>query len=207
MLSRFPRGQRFTERLGDLDAETSPRRVISECPSGCLRPARDVVPARASPELPENADRVAAVLRHAGSALPPTRPARRIWPSVARRTDGFRRPRRPRRGHAKAWPLPAARTTRVRLVREPGLNDGGDRAPSDQDRHSLEIPSGDLGGQTGHRRDPTGHRRDPTGALRGPTGTLRGLWFLRPTRRVRTTGRIESSPALPGASRVRSRRS
>ena len=36
----------------------------------------------ASPELPENADRVAAVLRHAGGALPPTRPARRIWPSV-----------------------------------------------------------------------------------------------------------------------------
>ena len=33
MLSRFPRGQRFTERLGDLDAETSPRRVIQESPS------------------------------------------------------------------------------------------------------------------------------------------------------------------------------
>jgi hypothetical protein len=33
MLSRFPRGQRFTERLGDLDAETPPRRVISESPS------------------------------------------------------------------------------------------------------------------------------------------------------------------------------
>jgi len=47
----------------------------------------------------------------------------------------------------------------------------------------------------------------PTGDLRGPTGALRGLWFLRPTRRVRTTGRIESSPALPGASRVRPRRS
>jgi len=43
--------------------------------------------------------------------------------------------------------------------------------------------------------------------LESPTGDLRGLWFLRPTRRVRTTGRIESSPALPGASRVRPRRS
>ena len=52
------------------------------CLSGCLRPAQDVVPVGASPELPENADRVASVLRHAGSALPPTRPARRIGPSV-----------------------------------------------------------------------------------------------------------------------------
>jgi transcriptional regulator with XRE-family HTH domain len=43
--------------------------------------------------------------------------------------------------------------------------------------------------------------------LESPTGALRGLWFLRPTHRVRTTGRIESSPALPGASRVRPRRS
>ena len=33
MLSRFPRGQRFTKRLGDLDAHTSARRVISESPS------------------------------------------------------------------------------------------------------------------------------------------------------------------------------
>jgi len=47
----------------------------------------------------------------------------------------------------------------------------------------------------------------PAGDLRGPTGALRGLWFLRPTRRVRTTGRIGSSPALPGTSRVRPRRS
>jgi len=43
--------------------------------------------------------------------------------------------------------------------------------------------------------------------LESPTGDLRGLWFLRSTRKVRTTGRIESSPALPGASRVRPRRS
>jgi Transposase zinc-ribbon domain len=43
--------------------------------------------------------------------------------------DGFRCPRR---GHARAWPLPGSPTTRVRLAWVPGLDDGGDRAPSDQ---------------------------------------------------------------------------
>ena len=45
---------------------------------------------------------------------------------------------------------------------------------------------------------------------RGPSRPGRGpsrLWFLRHTRRVRAIGRIESSPALPGASRVRRCRS
>jgi hypothetical protein len=81
---------------------------------------------------------------------------------------------------AGRFPSPASRTrqglvaaglptTRVRLVRVPGLDDGGDRAPSDQDHRWLESPTGDL---------------------RGPR-------FLRATHRVRTTGRNESSPALP----------
>lgn len=43
--------------------------------------------------------------------------------------------------------------------------------------------------------------------LESPRGDLRGLWFLRPTRRVRATGRIEASPVLAGASRVRPRHS
>ena len=43
--------------------------------------------------------------------------------------------------------------------------------------------------------------------LESPTGDLRGLWFLRPTRTVGSTGRIGSSPALSRASRVRPRRS
>jgi transcriptional regulator with XRE-family HTH domain len=43
--------------------------------------------------------------------------------------------------------------------------------------------------------------------LESPTGDLRGLWFLRPTHGVRATGRIESSPAPRGGSRVRPRRS
>ena len=40
-----------------------------------------------------------------------------------------------------------------------------------------------------------------------PTGDVRGLWFLRRTRRVRATGRIEPSPPHRGATRVRPRRS
>ena len=164
------------------------------CPSGCLRPAQDVVPVRASPELPENADRAAAVLDasprrqrfaadEAGDAYlaecPLTSPDGRFPPPASRTRQGL---------VAVSSPI-----TRMRLVRVPGLDDGGDRAPSDQDRHSLESPTGDL--------------RGPTGDLRGPTGALRGPRFLRRTRRVRAMGRIGSSPALPGASRVRPRRS
>jgi hypothetical protein len=92
-----------------------------------------------------------------------------------------------RASRAGRFPPPASRTrqdlvaagspiTRVRLVRVPGLDDGGDRAPSNQDHHWLESPTGD-------RRSPTGDRRGPR--------------FLRATHRVRTTGRNESSPALP----------
>jgi hypothetical protein len=83
-------------------------------------------------------------------------------------------------------PLTAARVADAPRPGRCRLANDADRAPSDQDRHWLESL---------------------TGELRGQTGDLRGLWFLRPTRKVRTTGRIESSPTLPGTSRVRPRRS
>src|SRR5450759_199530 len=57
----------------------------------------------------------------------------------------------------------------------------------------LRVPVQDRRGPTDDRRGPTDDRRGPTDDRRGPTGALRGLWFLRPTRRVRPTGRIESS--------------
>jgi hypothetical protein len=113
-----------------------PGRMSRVCPSGCLRPAQDVVSVAASPELPENADRVASVLRHAGSGstLPPMRPARRIWPSVpdiARRTvPAARAADTPRPGRCRL--ADDVKTTRMRLAWVPGLDDGGDRAPSDQ---------------------------------------------------------------------------
>jgi hypothetical protein len=96
---------------------------------------------------------------------------------------------RPRRGHAKACPLSARRLRgcascgfQVSTAAGTALH----RTRTVTVRHWLESP---------------------TGGLRGLTGDLRGPRFLRPTRRVRATGRIESSPALPGASRVRPRRS
>jgi transcriptional regulator with XRE-family HTH domain len=43
--------------------------------------------------------------------------------------------------------------------------------------------------------------------LERPAGDLRSVWFLRSTRSVRGTGRVERPPAFQGSSRVRLRRS
>jgi hypothetical protein len=99
--------------------------------------------------------------------------------------DGFRCPRR---GHANAWSLSAARTARVRLVREPGLDGGADRAPSDQDRHGAS-----LAGEPDRR--PSRPVRRPSRPVVSPT-YAQGSWYG--TNRVMASapGHL-TSPAAP----------
>jgi hypothetical protein len=158
------------------------------CPSGCLRPAQDVVPVRASPELPENADRAAAVLDAS-----------------------------PRRQRFAADEAGDAYLAECPLTSP----DGRFPPPASPTRQGLAAAGGADYADAPHAGSRSRRRRGPRSIGPGPSlagkpdrrpraarpETLRGLWFLRPTRRVRTMGRIESSPALPGASWVRPRRS
>ena len=93
------------------------------------------MPVGASLELPANAERVAAALRRAGWQRFAANEAGEAYLAECRRPDGFRRPRR---GHVRAWSLPGSPTTRVRLVRVPRLDDGGDRVPA-QDRRGASL--------------------------------------------------------------------
>jgi hypothetical protein len=126
----------------------------------------------ASPELPENATRVAAALCHAGSgsALPPTRPTRRIWPSVPDIAGRLPPPAsRTRQGLAAA----GSPITRVRLAWVPGLDDGGDRAPSDQTHRGA--PAAGVPGRRPSRPDRRASRPavSPTYAQGSYYGTNR----------------------------------
>ena len=97
----------------------------------------------------------------------------------------------------------SSRSCHLRMGMLPGRRRPGSRAAEGRNaagsRRSHRSPGASrpgLRGQAGcgGRWEDEGGQDD----LRG-----RGPWFLRPTRRVRTTRRIELSSAVPGATRVR----